>query len=207
MIAQSAYDFLKRDPVLARILPDAPLPQQQPRADIYFHLVRAIVGQQLSVKAADTICGRFLALFDREYPDPKALVAIETEALRGAGLSGQKAKYVKNVAAFALEHDLATVKNMGDDEALAFMTQIKGVGEWTAQMILMFSLARADIFPAGDQGVVNAMTRLYQIEERGKDRRQLCIALAESWRPYRSYACIYLWRWLDNQPKIQKEEA
>lgn len=207
MIARSAYDFLQRDPVLAAALPDTPLPQQQSRADVYFHLIRAIVGQQLSVKAAETICGRFLALFEDNYPTPEALVAVETERLRGAGLSGQKAGYVKNIAAFACEHDLAAVKAMSDDEVLTYLTQIKGVGEWTAHMTLMFTLARADIFPAGDQGIMNAMTRLYDIEERGKERKKLCIAIAENWRPYRSYACFYLWHWLDNAPKIQKEET
>lgn len=207
MIHHSAFEFLQRDPVLSRVLPAEPLPPQQPRSDIYFHLVRAIAGQQLSVKAAKTIFDRFLTLFDDGYPQPAVLAEMSLETLRGPGLSAQKAGYVKNVAAFALTHDFATVKTLSDDDALAFMTQIKGVGEWTAQMILMFSLARADIFPAGDQGILNAMTRLYQLEETGKERRQVCVSLAEAWRPYRSYACLYLWNWLDNDPQLQKENA
>ena len=173
--------------------------QLEVRNDLYLHLIRSIVGQQLSVKAAQTIYNRFAALFKKSYPHPRQLLAMDLETLRSAGLSRQKAGYVKNVADYFLSNKLLK-KDWSihtDDEVLTMLTEIKGVGVWTSQMILMFTLARPDIFPVDDVGIQNAMRKLYGIEETGKTFKQRLIALSDKWQPYRTYACYYLWRYLD----------
>jgi DNA-3-methyladenine glycosylase II len=173
--------------------------QLEIKDDLYLHLVRSIIGQQLSTKASQTIYGRFIALFNKNYPDPKQLMELPIETLRSVGLSRQKSGYVQNVAHHFLSNKLLKKdwNNHSDNEILDSLTQIKGVGTWTVQMILMFTLARPDILPIGDVGIQNAMRKLYDLEEKGKPLQLKMIELAEPWRPYRTYACYYLWRYLD----------
>jgi DNA-3-methyladenine glycosylase II len=168
---------------------------------LYEELIESIIGQQLSGKAADTIYKRFLALFkNNKFPHPDELLKTDVEKLRNAGMSYGKAGYIKNIAqAFKNESlDIKTLKKMSDEEVKKELTKIKGVGNWTAEMTLIFTLKREDVFSLGDAGLRRAIKNLYNIE---KDTDIL--KLSETWKPKRSYACWYLWRSLENAPMIK----
>ncbi len=171
--------------------------------DVFQDLVRSIVSQQLSVKAAATIYGRFQGLFSKQQITPRKLLNMNIEVMRTAGMSKAKANYVQNVARFELANklDIEDWKIMDDDLIMKKLTGIKGVGTWTAQMIIMFSLHRSDILPLKDVGIQNAFKKLYCLDLDGKLLEEKMIFIAESWRPYRSLACRLLWRWLDNSPE------
>jgi DNA-3-methyladenine glycosylase II len=175
------------------------LPEHQPSDDVYFALLESIVSQQLSVKAADTIFRRFLLLFDNGYPDAGKLMHLDETTLRSAGLSGQKVAYLQNVARFSLESGLSyeKISALTDEELLAYLTQIKGVGKWTVEMLMMFVLQRPDVFPVDDLGIQNAMKKIYGLTGTGKELKTKMLATAEAWRPHRTLACRYLWRWKD----------
>lgn len=172
-------------------------PEQQ--TDVYATLLDSITSQQLSVKAAATIHQRFLELFEDHYPDPNVLIDLSPETLRQVGLSGQKSQYLRNTAAFFLENNLMQYnwKQHTEEEIVQLLTQIKGVGRWTVEMILMFSLHFPDVFPIDDLGIQQAIIKLYEIspELKGKPLRKTLTEIAEPWRPYRSYASRYLWKW------------
>ena len=190
---------LSKDAPLKTIIASIELSALEEGNSVYESLVRAIVFQQLSGKAASTIYGRFLALFGKKHPSTKKLAATDIETLRSAGLSNQKAGYVKNVAQF-FETEKLKKKDwdtMNDEEIINYLTQIKGVGKWTVQMLLMFTLHRPDVLPVDDLVVQQAMVELYDIQETGKARRAKMIEIAEPWRPYRSYASRCLWKWND----------
>jgi len=190
---------LAQDPKLASILTAITPYRPKRQRDIYFRLMRAISGQQLSVKAASTIWERFLNLFPDKYPHPTLVVALDVERMRQAGLSYQKAGYIKAIAEFALQNDITyeTLSKLDDEAIIAYLTRIKGVGRWTVEMILMFSLGRKDVFPADDLGIINAMKKLYNLRVTGKALRVRCMRISEKWKPYRSYACFYLWPYKD----------
>jgi DNA-3-methyladenine glycosylase II len=201
---QAIRDHLATDPVLRPLLDKYKLPDRSgPAEKAYPALVRSIIFQQLSVKAAGTIYGRFLDLFPSDHPDPDHLLTLSIEDLRSAGLSRQKARYVQNVARFFLEENLLheTWKNHPPKAIIDHLTQIKGVGEWTVQMLLIGALRHPDIFPVKDQGIRVGMSQLYQLPKlppKKLDARLLTIS--EAWRPYRSFACFYIWQWKDNPP-------
>ena len=161
-------------------------------------LVEAIISQQLSVKAADTIYSRFLKLFKNKFPTPEQILKIDTEKLRAAGMSYSKAAYVKNIAqAFKNKQiEIEKIKQMSDEEVIVELTKIKGVGKWTAEMILIFTLSREDVFSLGDAGLKRAIKNLYGITDEAR-----ILELSETWKPKRSFACWYLWRSLNNNPK------
>lgn len=163
--------------------------------DIYQSLLRSIVSQQLSGKVADVIWKRFADLFDL-YPSPEELVKTDISVLRAAGLSFNKASYLQNVAQFSLENDLSfeTLINFSDDEIIDLLTQIKGVGKWTAQMILMFPLDRPDVFPIDDLGIQQGMKKLYGLDLEKSFLKEKMIEISEPWRPYRSLASKYIWK-------------
>ncbi len=165
--------------------------------DLYLALLRAIVGQQLSVKAADTIWQRFLALFRTKYPHPKLLLKTGIEKLRSAGLSYQKAGYLRNIAEFSLLHsfDYEYLEQFDDEALISYLVQIKGVGRWTAEMVLMFHLGRTDIFPKDDLGIQMGMRQFYKLRELDKKKFLARIEkIASAWRPYRTLACMYIWK-------------
>ncbi|MCL6096122.1 MAG: DNA-3-methyladenine glycosylase [Patescibacteria group bacterium] len=160
-------------------------------------LIESIISQQLSGKAAATIYKRFLALFKNSpFPNPDEILKIDTEKLRSAGMSYSKASYIKNIAqAFkSKDLDIKILRKMSDEEVIKELTKIKGVGNWTAEMILIFTFKRDDVFSLTDAGLRRAIKNLYSIE---KDKDVL--KLAEKWKPKRSYACWYLWRSLENR--------
>jgi DNA-3-methyladenine glycosylase II len=189
---------LSQDPKLGTIIPHVTLPPVDAHNDIYLDLLDSIVSQQLSVKAAGTIFNRFIELFDAD-PTPHRILDMDIEAMRGCGLSYQKAGYIKNVATYWIENKevMNDWLSMTDDDIIDRLTTIKGVGKWTVQMILMFRLNRLDVFPVDDLGIRQGMVLLYGIEETGKALLKKMVELAEPWRPYRSVACRYIWRYKD----------
>jgi DNA-3-methyladenine glycosylase II len=201
--ASDVLAVFAKDPILAGIVGRAKPLLSSRSEDVYFELLSAIVSQQLSTKAAATIFSRFKALYPDGYPHAHLVSETADETLRAAGLSFQKIGYIRNVANFAqageLEH--AVIDAMEDDELISHLTQIKGVGRWTVEMLLMFALGRPDVMPVDDLGIQNAMKRHYGLEETGKVLKLKMLEISENWRPYRSIACKYLWQSLDNTPK------
>lgn len=186
---------------LGPIIQTVEMPDFAPSGRVYYDLLESIVSQQLSVKIATIIFNRFLDLFPDKYPHPEQVLALDNQRLRSVGLSNQKAAYLQNVAFFAQQHDLESFDwgAMSDEDIIKFLTQIKGVGRWTTEMILMFTLCRPDVLPVDDLGIQQAMTRLFGITETGKDLKKRMIELAEDWRPYRTVASRYLWKWKDSK--------
>ena len=193
--------LLRRDPVLAALIRKhgpCGLAAAQ-RSDHFTALVRAITGQQLSTKAAATIFARLAALM----PDgvtPPSLSALSDEQMRGVGMSRQKAAYFRDLSEKVMSGALPldSLDAMTDDEVIASLTAVKGIGRWSAEMFLMFRLHRPDVLPVGDLGIVNAVKSVYRL--RKKPSADRIRKIGESWRPYRSIASWYLWRSLDNEP-------
>lgn len=190
---------LSQDKKLCAILDTVTPYRPQRQRDVYFRLMRAIAGQQLSVKAASTIWDRFINIFPDQYPHPALVVEMDVELMRKAGLSYQKAGYIKAIAEFASNNDISYERlcKLDNEEIIEYLTTIKGVGRWTVEMLLMFSLGRKDVFPVDDLGIINAMKKLYNLRVTGKALRVRCLKISEKWRPYRSYACFYLWPYKD----------
>ncbi len=181
---------------MANIIASVSLSEPQSSGDVYYDLLNSIVSQQLSTQVAVVIFNRFLKLFPGEYPHPRQLLALEIEELRAVGLSKGKAQYMKNVAEFWLTENLETRNwdEMDDDAIVEYLSQIKGVGRWTVEMILIFTLQRPDVFPVDDLGVQQAMMLAYGLE-KDRNLRKRMVEIAEPWRPYRSTASRALWRW------------
>jgi DNA-3-methyladenine glycosylase II len=192
--------LLRRDPVLATLIRKhgpCGLAAAQ-RADHFSALVRAITGQQLSTKAAATIYSRLAALMP-DGVSPAALASLTDEQMRAVGMSRQKIAYFRDLAEKALSGALPldALDEMGDDEVIAALTQVKGIGRWSAEMFLMFRLHRPDVLPVDDLGIVNAVKAVYRLRKRPTADR--IRRIGEAWRPYRSVASWYLWRSLDNE--------
>ena len=163
--------------------------------------MRAIAGQQLSVLAARAIWRKLLARFDGRTPTPQEILADDPDALRvAAGFSHAKVRYLRSLAEHVVsgDLDLDRLADLPDDEVMRELTAVKGIGEWTAHMYLMFTLHRPDILPTGDLGIRNAIQRAYGLEAPPKPAEM--VAIAEPWRPHRTRACRYLWRSLANEP-------
>lgn len=191
------------DPVLAGVIERVGPIELTLEPDLWWALVDAIASQQLSVKAAATIVGRVERLGTEELrPSPEAMLAIPDEALRGAGLSRAKVAYVKDLAAKWLDGTLEPDRfaTLDDEEIIAHLTQVKGIGRWTAEMVLIFTLGRPDVLPVDDLGLRVAVQRAYGLEER--PAREPLTRIAEPWRPYRSLATRYLWKSLNNTPPV-----
>ena len=174
----------------------------QKKNNIYLHLCFSIMSQQLSTKVADVFHKRFLALYKGRIPSAKQIAETPFETLRGIGLSNAKANYVLNVCRFFIEEKItdARLHKMKDDELIKYLTQIKGVGQWTVEMILMFTLGREDVFAADDLGIQQAICKLYRVDASDKkEMKQEMLRISSKWSPYRTYACRYLWGWKDNK--------
>jgi DNA-3-methyladenine glycosylase II len=169
-------------------------------ADAYGALLRAIVGQQLSTKAARTIYLRVLELFAGTTPSPEQLLAASEADLRGAGLSGRKVEYVRDLAAHALsgELELDRLDQLADEEAIEEIVAVRGLGRWTAEMFLIFHLERPDVLSGGDLGIRKAIQIEYGLEEMPTPQR--VVEIGEPWRPHRSLASLYLWESLAAVP-------
>lgn len=199
--SREALAHLRRvDPVMAGVIRKVgPCRLHLRLGNSHFHyLVRAIVYQQLSGKAAGTIHGRFCALFPHHHVKPATLLALSDDSLRSAGLSRQKAAYLRDLAEKVDTGavPLHRVRQMRDDAIIDHLVQVKGVGRWTAQMFLMFRLGRPDVLPELDLGIQNAVRKAYRLRRRATPRDVLRIGKA--WSPYSSIACWYLWRFVDD---------
>ncbi len=192
----------KNDPKLAALIAQFGPLSLEPHTDHYGQLVREIVGQQLSTKAARSIYGRVKALFGDKVPTAKQLVKADSEALRAAGLSYAKVSYIKDLAQHVLDKrlDLAHVSTMPNDQLIEQLTAVKGIGEWSAHMFMIFGLGRLDVLPVGDLGVRKAIQNVYKLKELPDPAAIINLANRRRWQPYESVAALYLWASLDNSP-------
>ena len=173
------------------------------KKNVYLHLCYSIMSQQLSTKVADVFHRRFLELYAGKEPTAQQISVTPFETLRGIGLSNAKANYVLNVSRFFIEEKITDAKlyNMSNEEVIKYLTQIKGVGQWTVEMILMFTLGREDVFAVDDLGIQQAICKLYKIDaEDKKAMKEKMLNVSKKWSPYRTYACRYLWGWKDATP-------
>ena len=192
--------FLSRDEVLKSVIDTTTISyQERDSDDVYGSLLRAVIAQQLSAKAAHSIHQRFKAHYFHHPPHPLDLLSTDISTLRSLGLSKAKANYVHNVAMFFHENMIMDLDwtFYSDEYIIDLLTEIKGVGRWTVQMILIFSLHRLDVFPIDDLVIRQNIIKLYQIDEtlRGKFLKKELHNVGNHWRPWRSIACRYLWKW------------
>jgi DNA-3-methyladenine glycosylase II len=198
----------RRDPIirdLMRVHGACGLPEAQ-KSDPFRALCHAIIAQQLSNKAAATIEARFAALFGG-VPTPEAVAHASDERLRAVGLSPQKLRYMRDLCARVQAGSLVLhgLEALSDDDVIAALTSVKGIGRWTAEMFLIFRLHRPDVLPLDDLGIVNAVKRAYGLRARPTPAR--LTRIGDAWRPYRSVACWYLWASLDPLPPPPKAKA
>ncbi len=193
---------MRRDPVLAPVIRKHKnrSPLDQAALDPFPALVRTITSQQISTKAAATIYGRLIAHMP-EGTTPDALLSLSDDQFRQAGLSRQKIGYLRDLASKVKSGDLpvASLHELDDAAVIEAIVKVKGLGRWSAEMFLMFRLRRPDVLPVGDLGIVTAIQRLYGLRKKPKPAR--IIKIGEAWRPYRTVACWYLWRSLENTPE------
>ena len=170
------------------------------RKKVYLHICASILSQQLSTNVAKVLYKRFLDLYGGKEPTPEQILETPASVFRSIGFSNAKASYVHNVCRFFIENKItdASLYKMSNDEILALLTQIKGVGKWTVEMILMFTLGREDVFAMDDLGLKQSVIKLYNIKETDKKLlREKIEKISSKWSPYRTYACKYLWGWKD----------
>jgi DNA-3-methyladenine glycosylase II len=193
------------DPVMARLIDEhgalvrRDLRRERP-GDAYGALLRSIVGQQLSTKAAASIYGRLIDIFGGHAPTPRQLLAADPEEIRSAGLSRPKVAYLRDLAHHVEDGtlELDRLPDLPDEEVAEQLTAVKGLGQWTADMFLMFHLRRPDVLPVGDLGIRRAVKAEYRMRKLPDEKR--LERVARPWRPHRTLACLYLWSSLDNVP-------
>ncbi len=192
---------LAKDPVMKKLIAQFKL-EERPKVEltseyIFNKIIQNILGQQLSGKAADTITGRIKDLFGKKWPTPKELLEMPDEKIRAAGSSWAKIKYIKNVARAVLGKslDLENLQNLSDDEVKARLVAIKGIGPWTAEMLLMFTLNREDVFSFGDMGLQNALYKHYGVKKGDLGKM---LKISDAWKPHRTTACLILWQSLES---------
>lgn len=202
VLVNAATHLKQHDPILARVVDANGLCTIQPHDNYYQALVSSIIGQQLSVKAAASIRQRFEALFDGHFPTPDEILRTDTETLRGVGLSRPKIQYIFDLAKHIRDGKLLIEKlpELSNEEIIRELVAVKGIGEWTAHMFLIFSLGRPDVLPIGDLGIRNGVQRLYGLPTVASADDIIAIAAKNQWHPYESIASWYVWRSLDNEP-------
>lgn len=196
------HEHLSKDKKLQKLVAAFPDLELKKRKNICMSLCASIMSQQLSTKVADVIFKRFLLLFDGKEPTPQQIADMPHETLRAIGLSNAKVTYVQNVARYALEHGMEDKKlyKMSNEEVMDFLLPIKGVGKWTVEMLLMFTLGREDVFAVDDLGIQQGMAKVYGIDMADKKAmKEKMLKLSAKWSPYRTYACLMLWRWKDDK--------
>jgi DNA-3-methyladenine glycosylase II len=196
---------MRADKVLRRVMEaqgpiDPAIDRRGSRPDPWEALARAIVGQQLSTKAARSIWEKLQSQFGGETPDPKSLLRKRSQTLRKAGLSSAKVEFLRDLAGRVADGtlDLARLRDLPDEDVIAELLEVKGIGRWTAEMFLIFHLARPDVVSTGDLGIRRAVQTAYGMDELPGP--QELERIADGWRPHRTLACLYLWRSLDNTP-------
>ncbi len=191
---------LSKDIKLRKVLATQDATELLPRKNIPLRLCASIMSQQLSTKVAKVIFHRFLELYGGKEPRPEQIAGTPFDTLRAIGLSNAKTQYVLNVAQFAIENKLddKKLRKMSDEEIISLLTQIKGVGKWTVEMLLMFTLGREDIFAVDDYGIQVAMKNIYKLDDSNKKEfKEAMQKISAKWSPYRTYACLHLWQWKD----------
>lgn len=203
-LTRAAAYLAEHDPILAPIIAKASLPAITPHQNYYWSLMASIISQQLSVKAADTIEKRFLALFGGEIPQPYEIINKSIEELRTTGLSGAKANYIRDLAQHIIDGKLKFdhFASLSNEQIISELVTVKGIGEWTAHMFLMFCMGRLDILATGDLGIRNGTKALYELPDVPTPAQVSEIAEMNHWQPYATVACWYIWHSLDNAPKI-----
>lgn len=199
--------YLSKDKRLAKLITQHEPFILKSHKNICLRLCASIMSQQLSTKVAQVLYRRFLELYDGNEPTPEQIVVTPFEKLRAIGMSNAKTQYILNVAQFAIDHQLndKKLKRMSNEEVIDLLTQIKGVGRWTVEMLLMFTLGREDLFSVDDYGLQTAMKKIYKLDDSNKkDFRQKLLNISQKWSPYRTYACLHLWHWKDNAPVLKK---
>lgn len=193
-----------QDPVFAKLIESYPAPTFTKHTNYYHELVDSIISQQLSVKAARTIEGRFKDLFGGEFPSPEQIIKKDIEELRAVGLSRPKARYIQDLAAKIIDGTVSfdNIDELSSDDIIAELTTVKGIGVWTVHMFLMFCMGRLDVLPTGDLGIRNGIQKLYDTEHVPSERDVELIAEENGWHPYESVASWYVWQSLDNTPAI-----
>lgn len=199
---------MNHDARLAPLVKQFGLPSFQPHKNYYQELVESIISQQLSVKAAASITKRFVDYFDH-FPAPDEIVAADTEGLRGCGLSYAKVRYIKDLAMRVIDGSVKFdhLDTLSNDEIVAELTPVKGIGEWTVHMFLIFCMGRLDVLATGDLGIRNAIWRQYAFEKAPTVDEMRQVAVENSWHPYESIACWYLWKSLDNKPEKDPQKG
>lgn len=199
-ISSPYAEHLSKDKKLKPLVDIHPALKLKKHKNICLHLCASIMSQQLSTKVAQVIYRRFLELYGGDEPTPEQIVKTPFAKLRGIGLSNAKVSYVQNVAQYAIDHGMEDKKlyKMSNEEVLDFLIPIKGVGKWTVEMQLMFALGREDVFAVDDLGIQIAMSNLYKIDMTDKKgMKEKMLKISAKWSPYRTYACMLLWRYKD----------
>ena len=214
---KKALAHLKKDPILRKIIKEYQIEELDGETDVFQDLIESIINQQLSGKAAATIFGRFKSLFKRKtFPAPQQILKVSDEEIRKCGISFSKIKYIKGLCQSIIKKELNIKKltELSDEEVIVELTKIKGIGKWTAEMILIFSLKRLDVFSAGDLGLRTAVSRLYKREFESsalkrkfsssaykvqREDKKKIEEISKRWSPYKSLAARLLWRSLDNR--------
>ena len=192
-------EHLQKDKKLARAIGEE-VHELKLHPNIPVRMMASIMSQQLSTQVAKVIFKRFLELYKGKEPKPQQVLDTPTTTLRSIGLSNAKVSYVHNVAAFCIEHKITDKKllAMSNEEIIDLLVQIKGIGKWSVEMLLMFTLGREDVFAVDDLGIQQAMTKLYKLNpENKKEMKEKMLKISSKWSPYRTYACLHLWGWKD----------
>ena len=195
---------LQKDKKLAIAIGTA-VHELQVKKNLPLRLMASIMSQQLNTKVAAVIYRRFLELYSGNEPIPQQVLDTPFEQLRAIGLSNNKVSYIQNVARFCIDNNIAdnTLIAMPNDEIITLLTQIKGVGKWTVEMLLMFSLGREDVFAIDDLVIQQMVIKLYKLDTTNKKiLRENLLKISAKWQPYRTYACLYLWRYKDAIPDL-----
>jgi len=199
---QQAADYLSaHDAQLAPVIAREGLCTIVPHTNYYQDLVESIISQQLSVKAAASISARFKALFDGNIPKPETILATDVDTMRSVGLSNQKTNYIRDLASHVASGKVSFthLPELSNQEIITELTDVKGIGEWTVHMFLMFCMGRLDVLAHGDLGIRNGIRALYDLDHVPTPKEIIAIAEVNKWHPYESIACWYIWRSLDNK--------
>lgn len=189
-------ELSRNDEVLHEIINEFDDLELVSRGDLFYTLIRSVIGQQISVKAASTVWSRFCErVGDIE---PKNILSADIEVLRSCGLSQRKAEYVIGISESWSDYDSLEWKEMCDEEIIQELIKLRGVGKWTAEMILIFTMLRPDVFPIGDIGMIRGIEKSYNSGERMS--RDELYAISEKWKPWRTVACCFMWRTVDPEP-------
>lgn len=199
-VKKALEHFKTADPILYKVAVTLEIPEVIPHDNYYLELYDSIVSQQLSVKAANTIMGRLKKLYPKESVTPEYTLGLDPQKMREAGNSFSKIAYLKDLSQKVIDGTLKLekFKDLPEGEIMKELLLVKGIGPWTAEMFIMFSLGRPDVFSFGDQGLKNAMQKIYNLEKHATLEEAQAISL--KWSPYRTYACRVLWKSLDNMP-------